>query len=314
MTLPTNTTTSYSLVGIREDLKDFIANISPTDTPFTASVGTAEATNTYFEWQTDALAAPNTSNAQLEGDDLGALAVVATSRIGNRTQISTKGIIVSGTSEAVNKAGRTSELAYQIRKRTLELKRDVEAIITQNQASATGSASVARTTGSLEAWFVTNTSRGASGANGGFASGNVAAATDGTQRALTESFLKTIYQSVWTAGGNPTTLMVGATQKQNVSTFTGNVTRMQEATSKTLMTSIDVYESDFGAVKVVPNRFQRNRTAFLLQTDMWKLAYLRPYQIKDIAPTGDSMKKELIVEYGLMSMNEAASGVIADLV
>ena len=69
MAFPTNTFSTFAAIGTREDLKDFIANISPTDCPFTNMVGKAKAENTYFEWQTDALAAPNTGNAQIEGDD-----------------------------------------------------------------------------------------------------------------------------------------------------------------------------------------------------------------------------------------------------
>ena len=132
MAIPTNTFTTYSAIGIREDLKDFIANISPTDCPFTNMMGKAKAENTYFEWQTDALAAPNTGNAQIEGDDTSFAAVTPTVRVGNRTQISNASVVISRTEETVKKAGRASELAYQITKKTKELKRDMEAILTQN--------------------------------------------------------------------------------------------------------------------------------------------------------------------------------------
>jgi len=313
MTMPVTTFSTYAAIGIREDLKDFIANISPTDCPFTNMIGKAKAENTYFEWQTDALAAPNLANAQLEGDDTTVAAVVATARIGNRAQISNASVAIARTEETVRKAGRASELAYQITKKTKELKRDMEAILTGNQASVAGSTTVARKTGSLEAWFVTNVNRGATGASGGFAAGVVAAATDGTQRAFTETLLKDVVQKVYTAGGDPDTLMVGPGQKQIASTFTGNTTRMQDASDGTLSTAIKVYESDFGDLKIIPNRFQRNRTAFVLQSDMWQLAWLDPIRLEDLAKTGDSMRKLLVGEYGLLSRNEAASGVIADL-
>src|SRR5215472_456726 len=313
MTIPTGTFTTYDAIGIREDLKDFIANISPTDCPFSNMMGKAKAENTYFEWQTDALAAPNLSNAQIEGDDTSFAAVTATARVGNRTQISNATVVISRTEETVKKAGRASELAYQITKKTKELKRDMEAILTGNQASVAGSTTVARKTGSLEAWFVTNVNRGATGASGGFAAGVVAAATDGTQRAFTETLLKDVVQKVYTSGGDPDTLMVGPGQKQIASTFTGNTTRMQDASDGTLSTAIKVYESDFGDLKIIPNRFQRNRTAFVLQSDMWQLAWLDPIRLEDLAKTGDSMRKLLVGEYGLLSRNEAASGVIADL-
>ncbi len=313
MTRPTNTFSTFEAIGNREDLKDFIANISPTDTPFTKLAGKTDAEAVYFEWQTDALAAPNTSNAQVEADDITAAAVTPSVRVGNRTQISNASVVISRTQESVKKAGRSSELAYQITKKTKELKRDIEAILTQNQASAAGNSTTARKTGSLEAWFATNVSRGAGGSSGGFSAGAVTAATDGTQRAFTESLLKSVAQTVYSAGGDADTLMVGPAQKQVVSTFTGNNTRTQDTSEGTLSTAIKIYESDFGDLKIVTNRFQRNRTAFVLQSDMWQVAWLDAIRIDDLAKTGDSMKKLLVCEYGLMSRNEAASGVIADL-
>lgn len=313
MTRPTNTFSTFEAIGNREDLKDFIANISPTDTPFTKLASKTDAEAVYFEWQTDALAAPNTSNAQVEADDITAAAVTPSIRVGNRTQISNASVVISRTQESVRKAGRSSELAYQITKKTKELKRDIEAILTQNQASAAGNSTTARKTGSLEAWFSTNVSRGSGGSSGGFSAGAVAAATDGTQRAFTESLLKSVAQTVYSAGGDADTLMVGPAQKQVVSTFTGNNTRTQDTSEGTLSTAIKIYESDFGDLKIVTNRFQRNRTAFVLQSDMWQVAWLDAIRIDDLAKTGDSMKKLLVCEYGLMSRNEAASGVIADL-
>jgi hypothetical protein len=126
-------------------------------------------------------------------------------------------------------------------------------------------------------------------------------------------FLSGAYKQVYAAGGDADTLMVGPAQKQVVSTFTGNNTRMQDTSDGKLATAIKVYESDLGDLKIVTNRFQRNRTAFVLQSDMWQLAWLDPIRTEDIAKTGDSMKKLLVGEYGLLSRNEAASGVVADL-
>ena len=311
MAIPNNSLTSYATIGIREDLKDFIANISPKDTPFSNRAGKTKAMNTFFEWQTDSLVAAAT-NAQVEGDDYGATAIAQPTRLGNRCQISAKAFTISKTADAVNKAGRATELAYQLTKKTFELKRDMELVLTNNQASVTGGTSTARQTGSLEPMITTNTSiNGDTG--GGYTSSNWVAITDGTQRAFTETLLKDVCQKVFTSGGDPDILMVGPTQKQVVSSFTGNATRMDKSEDSKLVTSIDVYVSDFGEFKIIPNRFQRNRTAFLLQMDMWQIAYLRPIEVEDLAKTGDSTKKLITVEYGLLGKNEAASGVIRSL-
>ena len=311
MAIVANTFTTYDAIGVREQLDDLIYNIAPTDTPFMSGIGKGKASNVFFEWQTDTLASA-ANNAQLDGDDVGSFtAVTPTVRIGNRTQISRKTMVVSATEQAILKAGRKDEVAYQVTLKMKELKRDMETALTQNTTSVTGNTTTARQTRGLEGWVATNNSLGASGVAP--APSTNTAPTDGTQRAFTEAMLKSVAQLVFTAGGDPDMLMVGAAQKQVVSTFTGNATRTKDAKDGSLQTSISVYTSDFGTFKIAPNRFQRNRTAFLLQTDMWKLMTLRPMQVVDLAKTGDADKKLLVCEYGLMSNQEAASGAVRDL-
>lgn len=312
MSQPTNTFDKYDAVGLREDLSDMVYSISPTETPFISSIGKSKAKNTYHEWQTDSLAAVNTSNAAIEGDDASGTAISPTTRVGNYTQISQKTVVVSGTLEASDKAGRKSEMGYQMAKAASELKRDMEAIVTRNQASAAGSSSVARTARSLESWLTTNVSRGTGGANGS----SSAAATDGTQRTFTETILKSVVQQVFTSGGNPSVLMVGPTQKQTVSGFAGlAVNRFQLSKPKAgaIIGAADIYVSDFGEVSIVPNRFQRDRTAFVIDPEYASIAYLRPFKTEDLAKTGDSEKKQMLVEWTLEMKNEAAHGVAADL-
>lgn len=309
MTQPTNTFDSYDAVGNREDLSDIIYDISPTDTPFMSGIEKAKAENTLHEWQTDSLAAATDANAQVEGDNASGDSRAATTRLSNKTQISRKVVVVSGTQEAINHAGRASERAYQIAKSAKELKRDMEKILTGNQTQVTGNATTARKLRPLCGWYATNDVRGTSGADGTAAT----QATDGTQREFTETLLKSAVQKAWTAGGDPDCLMVGPVNKQKVSGFTGNSTRMDKGEDKRLVAAIDIYESDFGALKVVPNRFQRERDAHVLQMDMWGLATLRPFMTSPLAKTGDAETELLVVEYTLEARNEAANAVVADL-
>ena len=221
-----------------------------------------------------------------------------------------KTVVITGTQEAVDKAGRASELAYQIAKKAKELKRDMEATVTGNQAEVTGNASTARKFGSLGAWIETNDDLGASGSSGG--SGNTAR-TDGTQRAFTEASLKTVIKSVWNEGGDPSMIMVGPFNKQKLSGFTGNSTRFDAGADATLYTSVDVYASDFGQLQVVPNRFSRDRDAYVLDMNYFAIAFLRDFSMHELAKTGDSEKRQLLVEATLESRNEKASGLVADL-
>ena len=310
MAQPTNTFDTYDYIGEREDLSDVIYNISPTDTPFLSSAAKTTSTAVLHEWQTDALTSASTSNAVIEGDEATLDAVTATTRLSNSCQIMDKTVVITGTQEAVDKAGRASELAYQIAKKAKELKRDMEAQITTNNAEVTGSATAAREMGSLGAWVATNDVMGTSGTSGSV--GNTAR-TDGTQRAFTEDLLKSVIKSVWNEGGDPTMIMVGPFNKQKLSGFTGNSTRFDAGADATLYTSVDVYASDFGQLQVVPNRFSRDRDCYVLDMNYWGIAFLRDFSMHELSKTGDSEKRQLLVEATLESRNEAASGLVADL-
>ena len=311
MAQPTNTFDTYDSVGEREDLSDVIYSISPTDTPFISSAAKTKATAVLHEWQTDSLAAAATNNAVIEGDEATVDALTATTRLSNSAQIMDKVITISGTQEAVDKAGRASELAYQIAKKAKELKRDMEATVTSNIAEVTGGSGTARQMGTLGSWVITNDDFASDGASG-TGLGNTAR-TDGTQRAFTEAQLKSVIKSVWNAGGDPTMIMVGPFNKQKLSGFTGNSTRFDAGADATLYTSVDVYASDFGQLQVVPNRFSRDRDAWVLDMNYWGIAFLRDFTMHELAKTGDTEKRQLLVEATLESRNEGASGLIADL-
>jgi len=308
---------TYTAIGMREDLSDVIYNISPTDTPFMSSIGKNKATATYHEWQTDSLDAAALGGA-VEGADASSITASPTTRIGNRTQIFTKSVAVAGTLEAVDKAGRKSEKAYQLAKVSAELKRNIELTLLSNQVAAAGDSSTARTLGGLQAWLNTNYDGGTSGVAG---SGGTTARTDGTDRTFTETILKTVVAEVYTAGGTPKVLMVNPAHKQLVSAFAGIAAQRYMAPSDqptTIIGAADVYMSDFGTISVVPNRFMNStnagdETAFLVDPDMAAVAYLRPFETIELAKTGDSEKTQLLAELTLEVKNQAAHGIIADL-
>lgn len=309
MTAPTNTYLTTAAIGNREDLSDMIYRITPTDVPFMSMIARGKATATLHEWQTQDLATA-ASNTQVEGDDAAAAAVTATVRLTNRCQISAKTASVSGSQEAVNKAGRKSEMSYQMALKSLELKRDIEFGLTQNNVLATSP----RKTRGLVGWVGDN----ADGATAGTAYVapdyvNNVAQTDGTQIAFTEARLKNVLQKQYTAGGNPNVIMLPPLAKQTFSTFTGNATRMDNSEDKKLFASVDVYVSDFGTLKAVPNRFQRVRDVFTLETEKWKLCFLRPFFTQDLSVTGDSIRKQILAEYALECSAPKANGVIADI-
>jgi len=308
------TFTAHSAIGQREDLTDIIYDISPTETPFMSSIGKTKATAVYHEWQTDSLAAATTANAAVEGADASSATLSPTVRLGNYTQIVQKTVQVSGTLDAVNKAGRKSEKAYQLAKASSELKRDLETILLANQGRSAGTSTTARKLGSLLSWIKTNSSVGSGGSDP--ATIGVSTRTDGTQRTFTETLLKEVVAEVFVSGGSPKILMVGAAGKQKTSSFAGIAAQRYMAPSNTPTTIIgaaDVYMSDFGTMSVVPNRFMRTRDALVLDPEYAALAYLRPFQTNDLAKTGDSENTQLLAEVTLEIKNEAAHGIVADL-
>ena len=323
MSQTSNTFDTFNAKGIRESLSNVIYNISPEETPFMSNIGRENVKNTFFEWQTDSLAAASTTNAQIEGDDVGTYdSTAATVRVGNYTQVSRKTLILSGTLESVDKAGRRSELAYQLAKRSAELKRDMESIMLTNQKADGGSAGTStalRKTGSLLAFLKTNTDKGTTGADPSYTTQPNATRTDATAanlRTFSETILKSVIQKVWTAGGTPKILMVGPVNKQRVSGFQGIAEIRREVTGNkpgVIIGAADVYVSDFGAVSVVPNRFQRERDAFVLDPEYAAVAFLRPFQTVELAKTGDAEKRMIVVEWGLKVNTEAAHGLAADL-
>jgi len=314
MTMQTNAqnTFSYNSLVNMEDVSDVIANIAPTDTPFLSALKKTKATNTMHEFLTDTLNSA-ANNAQLEGDVFTSQTRPTPVRLNNRTQISYKVVSVSRTQQASNPYGMKNMLAYQMANVAKEIKRDQEFALTQNSTANAGTTSVARQLRGLEGWIATNADYGATGAAPVYTATPGTAATDGTQRAFTETILKNVLQQIYTQGGNPELILVGPSQKQTFSTFTGNSTRFKEAEDGKLNASINIYVSDYGTLKVAPDRFSRARTAFVLDMDYWALAELSPASMVDLPSTFDGVGKALVTEYTLEARQEKASGACRDL-
>ena len=318
---------TYTAKGDREDLSNTIYNIAPTETPVVSSIGKTKATATYHEWQTDTLLSASAAGLK-EGDDAAGASDTPTTRVGNRTQIQGKTVHISGTLDAVDKAGRKTETAYQLAKAGQELKRDMEKTILGNVAQNAGSASVARLLGSIQTWLLTNfvteaTAGSPAGPVGGNGTATRTSAGSGNYLAFGEDKLKAAVKSCFENGGNPTLLVVPPTQKQAVSAFTGIAAQRYQAPAAkqtTIMGAADVYLSDFGTLSVVPDRFMTpdggtggGEQALLLDPTMASIATLRPFESNLLAKSGDSEKHQMLVEYTLQVSNEKAHGIVADL-
>ena len=317
MAVTANTNETYNVSTIRESLQDALTSISPTETIFMSTIGSRNVDNTYFEWSEVDLAAAG-DNRALEGDTgLSNSAPTNAVRKGNYTQISTKVVEVSSTNQAVNGVADAQTVAKQVAYKLSEMKRDMEKMLLDNVAASAGASGTARQTAGLPAFLTTNTARGTGGADGttsgsGSAGYPDAAATDGTQRAITEDILKGVIADCWDAGAEPSVVLCGSSNKQTISTFTGNATRYKEAEDSKLNAAIDVYISDFGEMQIVPARHIRARDVFVLDPSYAEVAYLQTAKQEPLAKTGLSERRLISAEYGLQVTSEKAHGVIAD--
>lgn len=320
---------TYTAVGNREDLSDLIYNIAPTETPGLSAIGVGKATATLHEWQRDDLDAP-ADNVTDEGDDPSAWDGSPPTRLNNNCQISRKTVRITGSQEAVSKAGRDSELGYQSAKRARELKTDVDlSIFGTNKAKV---ATDPRESASLESWL-TNSNRNGAGTPGADPTGDGSdAATDcSLVRSFAQSQLDDVIQQCWALGGKPSLILAGPVQKTAMSGFDGvgnggtnpgNASATQigrlDRSQGTIWASMDVYASNFGTLMVTPSRHIRktstvDRNVFVIDPEYLKVAYLRPWQQFDLAKTGDNIKREMLVEWSLEVCNQDAHGIVADL-
>ena len=317
MAVTANTNETYDESIIREDLSEALASISPTDTIAMSTLGTRNVDNTYFEWSEMDLAAAAT-NTKIEGDSgLANDAPHNAVRKGNYTNISAKVVEVSDTANSVDGVANAQTIAKQVAFALSAMKRDMEKMTLDNVAANAGASGTARVTAGIPAFLTTNTERGTGGADGttsgtGSAGYPNAAATDGTARAITETLLKSVIASCWDEGADPSVVLCGSSQKQTISTFTGNATRYKEAEDSKLNAAIDVYISDFGELQIVPARHIRARDVLVLDPNYASIAYLQTAKQKPLARTGLSERRLISAEWGVQVTSEKAHGIVAD--
>lgn len=309
----TNAVATYDVTTNREDLADAVYRISPVDTPFMTAVPRNKATAVLHEWSTDSIDTTNTSNARLEGDALSRAASTSPARKQNYCQISSRDATVTGTQRATNPAGIDDMMAYQMSKKSLALRKDMEAILLGNQGQVAGDTTTARKLRSFNAWISGNGSRGTSGADSTAATAAATDATAGDVRTFTEAMLKDAIKDAFDDGGEPTLVLVGSFNKQIFSGFAGRTQQQTMVANKEILGAASLYASDFGDLKVMPNRTQRGRDAFVIDTTKVAVSGLRMFEPQEIGRVGDAVTRDLISEYTLEMRHPDAHALVADL-
>lgn len=290
---------TYNNPSLRESLLDFITNLSPTDNQLFTGLQKSKATSTTHSWLVDTYATltnTSTDKKQIEGADYGAGDVTNPTRKSNYTQIIREDYKVSGTEQATLHAGMPNPKAYHMAKAMVNWKNKAEWAILHGVAAA-GNASTAREMGGIFDQVTTN---------------KVANAT----AALTETLFIDYMGQVWAAGGTADAVYVGAKLKRVISAFTAGSTKFIESKDKRLVSAVDVYESDFGIVKLFLHRFIDSVLAAgstsniaILTENTWALAQLRDPQNFDAPKAGDYEKGAIIGEFTLEGRYEAANFV-----
>tara|TARA_R100000234_G_C5000625_1_gene180179 strand:+ start:2051 stop:3043 length:993 start_codon:yes stop_codon:yes gene_type:complete len=315
MAMVTNAQNTFSQIGIREDLANTVYRISPEETPFQSNISTkGRATNRYVEWQTQELASPSQSNAQLEGDSVSASAVTQRTRIGNRCQISYTVWAVTTTSNAVDVAGVSNEMSEQKLLKGLELKRDLEVTLTNNQAQAAGGTQTAVKLGGLPT-YITNTEIGGTRYTAATGDGTDAwTLTNTTAQALTLTVLNSALKQAYIDGGQPTMVMLSPDKKIDfsglalASSISGAAQVRQSITptqAASIVGSVESWMSDFGTLDVVINRQFASDTTFLDATVFMvdprfaEVAFLEPMQERPLSTEGLADESMIYCNYTL---------------
>lgn len=320
MTMLAGAQNTYQAVGIREDLTDIVALIDPQETPFISNIGMGKPSkSTKHEWQVQELTAPSKTNFQLEGDDApAALTVNNRTRLFNYCAISRKVGAVSGTDQVVITAGISDEYDNQVMLRGVELRRDMEVILLDNNAYAAGGTTTVRECAGLGA-YITNTDFTGSNlytaaTGNGSDAWNLAATTT---RGLSLTILNGALEAAHTDGGKPNLLMLPPVEKRNFSNITlqsslGGAAQVRYNTNgvrpAALIGAVDTWLSNFGQIDVVSNVQMAsdsgttnglNDTAYLIDTNRVGLSYLRRMFTQPLAKTGDADKFMILSEYTL---------------
>lgn len=224
---------------------------------------------------------------------------------------------MTGTLEQVSKAGRAKEAARQAMKQMRELKNDMEYAVVRNQASSAGGSGTARSSASMESWIADNeilATANSSATTPGFASGVVAAPTDGTTTgALTEGALRSAFEAAWTDGGDARIVLVNVSQKAAIDGITGIATRQVDVGRKqtaSIIGAASVYVSSYGVHTVVLHRHVRSSVVLCIDPDYWAVAFLRNPFMEKLAKTGDGEKYMMLSEFTLVCRNEKASAKV----
>ena len=253
---PAARTGQGSAISNREDLSNELTLLAPEETPLLSLCGKGTAKSTFSEWTADKLAAPSTAGIS-EGTDVNSFSdkFADRARLGNYVQIFRRDFLVSNLQQAVNSVG-PANIAQAEAKSMRELKRDVEArICSSSDRTVEDGAGTPYALRGLGSWL---SSSGPSDVPAAYRT--PAASILGS--APTETTFNDVIASIFSVNGeaNSLTLVANVALRKVISNFTRSsgaaaseavYTVNQNAESKKVTHSVQLYDSDFGIVKMI---------------------------------------------------------------
>ncbi len=313
-----------SQVGKREDLADYITLVDAKDTPVTSMIPKGNKPgNTLLQFQADNMPTA-VSTGSVDGVDVSAYENLNSGRavLTNYVQVFQRAIRVSPLSVDVSiVAGLRDELAGMIAKGIKTLKRDMELTICSDNAAQVDNGTDPYLTKALGVWIAN--------AAGTVAPIPTAYLTPSTSinTTATASFTETDAQGVLTSIYGQTGQMktydtvVGPTLKRAFSnllyTATASGTNayasirtlQRDAFSDTISSSVDLFEGDFGSLRLHPTLFNANATrGYVLDMDLLELRYTNLPQVTELPDAGGGPARLIKAVAGLVCKNPLGLG------
>lgn len=330
MAVLTNTTVTYSRNGIKQDLNTIINNTSPSETPFLQLMkeSSKKTTSINPQEQEETYSAGNPENAQLQGEaDVAASVTLGRDLITVPCQIFADKRRISSTQEKTEMVG-PSELTRMKIDLGVKLKRDREQAYLGNRASVLGAAGVAPKAAGILAMLTSNVNRGSGGANGGYNSGTTlfAAASNGTQRAITVDMIDSVARSIYDNGSEPMAIYTGTSVRSKISqlarTAANNITINQSQIARTqpaiINATVGLYLSDYGELGIFPIREETSGTDIKRNAIMISNSPIvtKTHEKYEFAPLPATSLLQTTYEGKIVQSfycHQKAHGVIADL-
>lgn len=270
--------------GNFEGLIDFITEVNYKDTPLLTKSGRTKAKAINHEWMTQALKA-GASNNRAEGysPSFAASDITARARRANQCQILALPFSVSGTQDAVDKAGigMNSEYEYQKDIKFKELALDIDfELIRSTIVTRDADAGTAGEMDGLAAW----------------AGGNRLIAAGGA--ILTEDLYNQLCQILKEAGGSPDTVYCAGFQKRAITGWSTPIRQMDHKDKK-LVNAVGSYDGDWGTQTIVWDNQMPTDELLVCEMKYINIAYLRPVEHFELGRTRDNRQGYVLSELTL---------------